>query len=483
MILSAGAWNPFPAGFVRIPSMDTLIARVADVIRERELLGQNQRFIVAVSGGVDSMALLHILDRLKERSGWQITVAHFNHGLRGRESDRDARFVQKAAKAMGMSCETGRGGEGELRMVDGSSTEMACRNARHEFLAHLARRLGVDSVALAHQASDQVELFLMRMLRGAGGSGLAGMSAKDPSSMDGGIALIRPLLEFGGKEIRDFAERNQIAFREDASNRAREHERNRARHEALPLLEKIFERSVERGALQSMRIIRDETAFVESAARDWLKAKRRRRFEGLHPALQREVLRLQLLQNRIEPRFDWIESLRKKCDAWISIHPSAEISRDEDGAIRTRKTRRDQFKKRSAMFRVAGASGAVEFGGVSIHWRRQGKASSSLAKENPHNREVFDADQVGDTVTLRHWQPGDRFRPIGMDVDLKLQDWFTNQKIPRARRRELVLAVSEGGRIFWIESCRIGDDFKLTGATKRRLVWEWSERRESVVEP
>jgi tRNA(Ile)-lysidine synthase len=88
-------------------------------------------------------------------------------------------------------------------------------------------------------------------------------------------------------------------------------------------------------------------------------------------------------------------------------------------------------------------------------------------------RELFDADRVGERITLRHWRPGDRFQPIGMKSALKLQDWFVNQKIPRARRRELVVAVAQSGGIFWVEGRRIGEQFKLTPQTKRRLIWRW----------
>lgn len=356
---------------------------------------------------------------------------------------------------------------------------MACRTARHEFFARLAQRLRVASVAMAHHSSDQAELFLMRMLRGAGGRGLAGMSEKDPSPIDAGITLIRPLLEISGKEIRDFAGRHDIDFREDASNLSRVHERNRARHEALPLLERIFERSVERGALQSMRIIGDETAFVEAEARKWLKARRRRPFDKLHPALKRALLCLQLLEFGIDPRFDWIESLGEKRGSWISITPSAEISRDENGFLQLRETKQTRFEKGSKSFRVAPARGSIEFRGLLIRWQRSGAPTVRNLKATRIRREVFDADQVGDRVTLRHWQPGDRFQPIGMDADLKLQDWFTNLKIPRAQRRKLVLALSESGQIFWVEGCRIGDRFKLTGATKRQLSWEWRPVLES----
>ena len=453
--------------------MDSLIARVADFIARRGLLKAHQRIVVAVSGGVDSMSLLHLLNVLRAESCWEMIIAHFNHGLRGRESDRDERFVQRTAKAMGLSCEIGAGDIRKRREASRDSMEMSCRNARHEFFAKVARKVDAGSVALAHHASDQAELFVMRLLRGAGGDGLAGMSEKDPSPVDTGLVLVRPLLEISGDELREFAERNQIAFREDASNRSREHLRNRVRHEALPLLEKIFERNVERGALQSMRIIGDETACVEAATRAWLKAGRRAKFENLHPAMQRQRLRLQLLEHGIEPQFEWIEILREKRESWLSINPSLEISRDETGELRTRRTSKSVFEEALRTLSLKSVRGSVEFAGGVIRWRRSKSLSCTPSGTSQTGREVFDADRVGKNVTLRHWRPGDRFRPIGMAVDVKLQDWFTNLKIPREERRKLRLAVAESGHIFWIEGCRIGDGFRVTSETQRRLIWEW----------
>src|ERR1051326_827328 len=158
---------------------------VPDVISEihkniecRSLLKRGQRVLVAVSGGVDSMVLLDILDRLRDSQSWQITVAHLNHQLRGRSSDADERLVREIAKVRGLPIVVERREVRAVAREEKVSIEMAARKARHDFLAGAARERGIRSVALAHHADDQVELFFLRLFRGSGSEGLAGMKKK-----------------------------------------------------------------------------------------------------------------------------------------------------------------------------------------------------------------------------------------------------------------------------------------------------------------
>jgi tRNA(Ile)-lysidine synthase len=114
----------------------------------------------------------------------------------------------------------------------------------------------------------------------------------------------------------------------------------------------------------------------------------------------------------------------------------------------------------------------LEFSGAQISWRKVADRGASFGKPMA-GQETFDADLVGVRIILRHWRAGDRFQPIGMAVAVKLQDWFTNRKIARERRRELIVATTARGKIFWVEGERIGEQYKLTTATRRRLIWRW----------
>src|ERR1700691_3006868 len=160
--------------------------------------------MVAVSGGLDSMVLLHALDKLSLRHKWKISVAHFNHQLRGRASDADEKLVRKTAIALKLLIVAESADVKEFVRKSKLSIEMAARKLRHEFFARVARERKIQIVALAHHADDQVELFFLRLLRGAGGEGLAGMKWKSPSPADKTIALVRPLLDFVKNELAEF---------------------------------------------------------------------------------------------------------------------------------------------------------------------------------------------------------------------------------------------------------------------------------------
>jgi tRNA(Ile)-lysidine synthase len=155
--------------------VNDLPAQLDQTIRERGLFRRGQKILVAVSGGVDSMVLLHALNALAKRNQWQLTIAHLNHQLRGRSSDADERLVTRTAKSFGLPVVAARVDVKKLARTGKLSIEMAARKARHEFLAQTAARLKISHIALAHHADDQVELFFLRLFRGAGSEGLAGM--------------------------------------------------------------------------------------------------------------------------------------------------------------------------------------------------------------------------------------------------------------------------------------------------------------------
>src|SRR5580658_4177539 len=180
---------------------------------ELQLPGPGQKILAAVSGGVDSMVLLHALKISSAARRWKLIVAHFNHGLRGRASDADEAFVRKAAAALKLSFVAGRADSKKYAKGSKLSIEMAGRKLRHEFLANAAQERKIKCVALAHHADDQVELFFLRLLRGAGGSGLAGMKWRSPSPVDKRITLIRPLLDYSKAELERFARDNKIRYR------------------------------------------------------------------------------------------------------------------------------------------------------------------------------------------------------------------------------------------------------------------------------
>jgi tRNA(Ile)-lysidine synthase len=497
---------------------------VVETIRRRRLFHRGERLLVAVSGGVDSVVLLHLLHEMTPRLALRLTVAHFNHGLRGSASRADERLVRRTAKALRLPFVTEQANVREFARDHHLSVEMAARALRHEFLARTAHRLRISTVALAHHADDQLELFFLRLFRGAGAEGLAGMAWRNPSPADRGIELVRPLLDQPKAVLAAYARQNKIRFREDATNAMTNIQRNRIRHKLLPLLRRHYQPALDQTVLRLMDILGAEATLTAQLASEWLKNNRRQQrkagvasipspsvtrmpagtpalpvraalthspcltnltapFESLPIAVQRRCLHQQLLGLGLGPEFDLIEQLRLNRDQPVSVaapkrpraisSDSMRLVRESTGLLRPQPIESMAFMLEAAELDLAATkTGHAVFGGAKVAWRieRNGPAKSLTRRAG---REFFDADAVGPSVRLRHWQPGDRFQPIGMRSAVKLQDIFTNEKVPQARRHRLVVAERIGAGIFWVEGLRISEQFKVRESTIRRLQWRW----------
>lgn len=451
------------------------VRQAGEWIRRKTPLHRGQSVLVAVSGGVDSMALLHILHRLSPAGQWTLVVAHFNHQLRGRASDVDERLVVQAARRLGWRCVVGRADVRRRARREGVSLEMAARWLRHDFLARAARRLNIDTIATAHHADDQVELFFLRLLRGTTGAGLAGMKWESPSPGDPAIRLVRPLLNQRKAALRAFVQAEGIRFREDATNRQTDALRNRVRNELLPLLTGNYQPALANLVLRLMEVVGEESEQVGRLARRWLARKRRSGFDRLTVAVQRQCVQRQLIDLGTGPEFELVERLRQRPNEPVSVSAKLTVFRDAAGTIRRLARTRTGFRPGEHRLELSGDEGDATFDGLRIRWRI-GPAPGSGARRlrAVAGRERFDADKIGGRVRLRHWRRGDRFQPIGMPTAAKLQDLFTNRKIPRRQRHELVVAVAANGELFWVEGLRISERFKLDRRTRRCLAWRWA---------
>ena len=430
--------------------------------------------MVAVSGGLDSMVLLHVLRDLAGRNSWRLTVAHLNHGLRGRNSDADERLVIRTAKKLGLPVVTERANVKKIAQARGISIEMAAREVRHGFLARAAAQLKIKTIALAHHADDQVELFFLRVFRGSGGEGLSGMKWRGPSPANPDIELIRPLLDQPKTAVRAFAASCKIPFREDTSNASLDFRRNRIRHELLPLLKKKYQPSLERAILRLMDIAGAEADCVGRLAGEWVERKTRTPFSRLSLAVQRRCIQWQLLRRKLAADFDRVEFLRTHPGSPVSITLGNSIVLDANGRLRAVEIERERAGPNSEAVEVdlRCNAGEIVFANLKISWRIRPHKPSGRAPARP-GREWFDADKIGPGIILRQWRPGDRFQPSGMESAVKLQDLFTNRKIPRNERHLLAMAATADGELFWVQKLRIAERFKLSDDTNRRLEWRW----------
>ena len=452
------------------------------------------------------MVLLRVLHALSRESGWKLTVAHLNHQLRGVSSLADERLVRWTAQDLKLPIAVERANVRGFANERRLSIEMAARRLRHEFLARTAVDRQIPTVALAHHLDDQLELFFLRLLRGSGSQGLSGMKWKSPSPANFRVTLARPLLECSKKSLKEFASEQNIGFREDASNACLDFQRNRIRHELLPLLVGEYQPALKECLSRAMDILSAESDFISAIAESWLRTNcgttallgnrgpgiNLGQFDTLPVAIQRRCIQLQLIHLGITGEYNLVEHLRKNPEKPIEVSgqregtctgsDNAEAS-SPDPAIRSLRLLRKNGKivlldKAEISFRTGVEKldlrkpGRRDWHDIRFSWTIGNLRGSNLAAK-PAGTENFDADKVGSKAIIRHWRPGDRFQPIGLEKPAKLQDLFINQKVPRTERRHLLVATTTNGDIFWVEGLRISERFKLTNNTNRRLQWRW----------
>ena len=281
---------------------------------------RHDRYLVGVSGGRDSVTLLHCLIGLGYKN---LIVCHLNHQLRGGESDADAQFVEKLAAKYQAGFETGSAEVGALAKKQKMSIETAGRKARYAFFAKTAQRRDCRIIFVAHHADDLVETFLINLFRGAGSAGLAAMRETSTRVIDRvDLTIARPFLGIWRKEIEDYIRGHRLKFREDATNKNLVPLRNRIRHRVIPYLEKTLGRNIRQNIWRTAMIAADEEQWIESGLRDSINADLSVvKLRSLPVALQRRALLKWLrAQNISDVGFDAIERVRSlaECDARIA---------------------------------------------------------------------------------------------------------------------------------------------------------------------
>jgi tRNA(Ile)-lysidine synthase len=246
----------------------------------------------------------------------------------------------------------------------------------------------------------------------------------------------------------------------------------------LPLLEARTKGAIHRLVSRAAQTVGADSQYSRFQARRWLNARRRRpSFARLHPAVQRQVIAEQLAALGIEPAYEAIERLRLLEDEPMAT-PGGTLSRNASGELTPVTAVARSFDQAEIELDLRPKAGTAEFARVRLEWRRRAVPRGWAVPPQVPGREFMDARCIGPRLILRHWRPGDRFQPIGLAKAAKLQDLFTNAKIPRDVRRLAVLACRPEGKIVWVEGIRLGDAVKVQPATRLILEWRWQRREE-----
>ncbi|MBN2164551.1 MAG: tRNA lysidine(34) synthetase TilS [Pontiellaceae bacterium] len=412
-----------------------LTETIHNTICRHNLLPAGSEVVVGVSAGADSTALVHILCEL----GWPVRLAHLNHQLRGAESDRDEAFIRELAISLRRPLEVRSTDVQALADTSGDSVEMAARRARHDFFASFGR----VPIALAHHADDQVETFFLRLARGTGPEGLGGMEYRRTI---GSMTLIRPMLDVSRVMIREWLRRNDIEWREDSSNSDSGYLRNRIRHQILPLLEQELNPAIRNGLLRTMKIQRDENAWMNASI-----AGCRLPDPEWPQAAQRRILRKWLFENGAEEAgFDTVEQI-------LALMAKGEGTTVYELNHRQRVVVEygiPRFEKSGPATETPSWTLTIEHG---TGWKRDHSKGLGIMPAEAS----IDASRVNNAqISVRSAEPGDRLAPLGIEGTRKLQDIFTDLKVPKAQRSCIPVVVCRG-EIIWIPGYRIAREWAV----------------------
>ena len=455
-----------------------LLSQVKRTIDRHHLLETGDRLIVGVSAGVDSMVLLHLLNTFREAFDLSLIVAHVNHGLRPEESEREAELVQTESARLGFLFEYGRFNVKEYQKLRGFSPQEAARKIRFHFFHDLLIKHQAQKIALGHNADDQMETVLLRLIRGSGLQGLKGILPIREGK------VIRPLLEVSRREIEDFAMKKKISFLIDSSNLKKDYLRNRIRLALIPLIEREYQPNFKEILLRTSNILREENDYLEKGAEEAYQVITRQKedtlsfkfsaYQTLHQAIQWRVIKKMVEriydQRRVMEDGGWLEVnkiYKKLCQPSPSFH--LELPHDvfvekrydivylgRGGGSPTPPFEIELLSPSHTFIEEIGKEVVIEE--MNRDKFRNLNEPSSIA--------LLDCESLKFPLKMRNFRPGDRFHPLGVKGTQKLKDFFIDHKVPKFERPRVPLLIS-GEMIAWIVGHRIDERVKVTERTKK----------------
>ena len=449
--------------------LETLVEKT---IKKYNLISLGDRVGVAVSGGVDSMVLLHVLYTLSRRSGFYVYALHFEHGIRAEESVGDMHFVEEQCEKMHIPFYSGSEDVPVIAAQTGENLEAAARRLRYAFFEERKRALKLSKIAIAHHKDDFAETFLLNLVRG---SGMAGLTTMKYQRTPG---IIRPMLDISRKDIEAYASAHNIPFRVDSTNAALKYARNYIRAEILPRMAALNP-EVSSAIMRASEILGEEdSALFEYAKSEYHKISRREEgqivldlvgFNALPKAIRRRVVRMALLE------FTTLQDVEKQS-----------VDRVLDLAASGRTGKGYSLEGR---FFAHGSYRALIITDKLITIERKGVFPASLGTIEPWEGEFFlmqevsrqslprkfpsaasmvqyaDMDALKGAV-LRTRKSGDYLTPFGMEGTKKLKDWMIDEKIPREMRGSMPL-LARDSEILWIVGHVLSEHVKVRRESKR----------------
>lgn len=474
-----------------------MLSKIIDFINKNSLFSPGDNILAAVSGGPDSVCLLHVLFSLqKDLALKRLGIFHLDHLLRGAESDADVKFVIELASQFDIPVIIKSRDIKAYAKQHKLSIEEAAREVRFDELLKTAKDKDYSVIALGHTADDQVETVLMRLIRGTGSKGLIGIQPKRKIK---NMQIVRPLLSITREEILAYLAENSISFRTDSSNLTGILMRNKIRRDLIPLLEKDFNREIKTILRRFAEIQEAEYTFISQYADEIYKKISREQENNIYLSIPRllgqsKAIQMELIRNAInnikgdtrnitfKHINDSIKLLNGKTGKYICLPDSLYILKEYDHLIISKEKSVLKTLEETRL-NVPGIT-EIDRTGISIAIDNKKKTSLQSIKKKKVSlksicqqiklgktvelKEFVDADKTGTLLTARSREDGDRYRPFGLQGTRKIKDIFIDEKIPVTIRDYLPLICTKD-KIIYLTGYRITEEMKVTQKTKNIL--------------
>jgi tRNA(Ile)-lysidine synthase len=437
------------------------VKRFTDFIEQNNLFEHNSKILAAVSGGMDSVIMAHLL----KSAGFNFSIAHCNFQLRGNESANDQEFCNQLAQQLGVAFHTTSFDTLKYVADNKVSTQMAARELRYQWFEQIRQQSGYSVIALAHHQNDAIETILLNLTRGTGIAGMHGILPKSGQ-------LVRPMLFLNRDEIQNIIEDNQIAYVEDSSNASVKYARNKIRLEVTPKLKELNP-GLEHTFKNNLEHFKGLELILQQRVTELKKEHFVAKGEEIHISLA-EIKKLEpkrlLLFNLLqeygfnETVIDDLISALDKHSGRVFETAGFSLLLDRDQLIITKKGPIPYQP-----VKIGKNDHEVNYGGYKLNILHDDRAL--IVKNNPMGLSA-DADLLVYPLTLRPWKQGDYFYPLGMKTRKKLSDFFIGQKIPLHQKNEIPLLVNGNGELIWVGGYRPDERYKVTDNTKKVTIFE-----------
>ena len=473
--------------------------QVAGVIREYNLFSANDRVLIGVSGGPDSVALLSLIYNTSRTDSpySEIFIAHLNHSIRGRESDEDEQFVADLAEKYSVSLITEKRDIIEIARERKISLEEAARDERYRFFKSAAEKVGANVIAVGHNAEDNAETILHRIIRGTGITGVSGIRPKRKLTPVSTINLVRPLLFTWRKDITAYLEEEDLSYRVDSTNIEKDKLRNRIRLELIPHLEENYNAKIKK-SLAAL----GETALQNS---DYLEAKSKALFEDVlinreepietialdihklkespqilqQMIIKEAIIRLDIPLKKLSNRNykDILNTLNSKKTSTNNVVKEYLNIRREGSELHLSKSRYYEEESPVLSETEIEIPGETELADMNCRVKAEiREIENGFLEEFKQSKtsyeEAVDFDKVSMPLTVRTRKPGDRFQPLGSRGLKKIKDFFIDNKVP-VMERDTVPIVTMNGDPIWLVGFRIDDRIRVSEETTNLLVMKF----------